>query len=793
MRRRVEDHVPGRGGRPAAQARRRRAARRRVHRAAAAARARPGRRVDPQRQHADRARGAGGRRVRRARARRPARRLLPVAARARAPDPARPDAAHPPHADRRGGPAPARARRRDARRGRGRAAWSGGARCAARSASLHEELFYRPLLPATAQLSTEEASLAPEAARARLRAIGYRDPSGALRHITALTEGVSRRAAIQRQLLPVMLGWFADGADPDAGLLAFRRLSDELGTTHWYLKLLRDSGTAGPAPGPGAVDVPVRRRRPRPARRSRWPGSAATRDLLPRVPPSACRRGRRRPGARATPRCPAATALRALRRRELARSAAADLLDVVHELDRRAEPHDRGRRRSRRRPAHRRGGGAVRARAWTRARPRCSSSRWAGSAAARWATRPTPTCCSSTSRSPAPTPAVAQAYAITVATRLRSLLGDAGARARARRRRRPAAGGPQRPPGAVLRRLRRVLRALVVTVGEPGAAAGPAGGGQRRARGAVRRPWSTPLRYPADGLRAARWCGRSGGSRRASRPSGCRAGSTRRATSSSAAAGISDVEWTAQLLQLRHAGRVPALRTTSTLEALGALGRRGARRPRGRAHAHRGVDARLAAARRARAVVRSGRAAPVPTCCPTTGRRWAGSPGWSATGPGAAATSRRTTCARRGGRAPSSTGCSTPDPVAEPPWGGRERRPGLARRVDPPSRRPGAADPSRRGRGRRRAVRRGRRRSRAQPGGHRARRDGPARRRGGRPMAPTPSSAGRAGSCRVVQAVREDYCPRPVRDCRSSIISDACAFVRSSGTSSPASRASVPR
>ncbi|MDO8120289.1 bifunctional [glutamine synthetase] adenylyltransferase/[glutamine synthetase]-adenylyl-L-tyrosine phosphorylase [Isoptericola sp. b490] len=109
---------------------------------------------------------------------------------------------------------------------------------------LHEELFYRPLLPATASLSSEEASLSPEAAKARLQAIGYRDPAGALRHIQALTEGVSRRAAIQRQLLPVLLGWFADGADSDAGLLAFRRLSDELGSTHWYLKLLRDSGVA---------------------------------------------------------------------------------------------------------------------------------------------------------------------------------------------------------------------------------------------------------------------------------------------------------------------------------------------------------------------------------------------------------------------------------------------------------------------------------------------------------------------------------------------------------------------
>src|SRR5699024_4899521 len=51
-------------------------------------------------------------------------------------------------------------------------------------------------------------------------------------------------AAIQRQLLPVMLEWFAEMADPDAGLLAFRKVSEELGSTHWYLRLLRDEGEA---------------------------------------------------------------------------------------------------------------------------------------------------------------------------------------------------------------------------------------------------------------------------------------------------------------------------------------------------------------------------------------------------------------------------------------------------------------------------------------------------------------------------------------------------------------------
>ena len=109
---------------------------------------------------------------------------------------------------------------------------------------LHERLFYRPLLSAVARLSTDEATLSPEAARARLSALGFRDPAGAMRHLVSLTEGVSRRATIQRHLLPVMLSWFADGADPDSGLLAFRQISDKLGTTHWYLGMLRDEGTA---------------------------------------------------------------------------------------------------------------------------------------------------------------------------------------------------------------------------------------------------------------------------------------------------------------------------------------------------------------------------------------------------------------------------------------------------------------------------------------------------------------------------------------------------------------------
>ncbi len=107
---------------------------------------------------------------------------------------------------------------------------------------LHQKLFYRPLLAAVAQLPGDQARLSPEAARDRLAALGYADPRAALRHLEALTSGVTRSANIQRTLLPVLLEWFADGPDPDAGLFGFRRISEALGETPWYLTTLRDEG-----------------------------------------------------------------------------------------------------------------------------------------------------------------------------------------------------------------------------------------------------------------------------------------------------------------------------------------------------------------------------------------------------------------------------------------------------------------------------------------------------------------------------------------------------------------------
>ena len=197
---------------------------------------------------------------------------------------------------------------------------------------LHEKLFYRPLLDAVARLPSDAARLTPAEARARLEALGYVDPAGALHHIDALTTGVSRRAAIQRTLLPVLLGWFAGAAEPDAGLLAFRQVSEALGESPWYLRLLRDETKAA-------------ERMAHVLASSRY----AT-GLLLRAPDAVAMFG---DDAELAPRSLAAlgsemraaaqrydddaeaavSAIRSVRRRELLRIAAADILGVTEDLD----------------------------------------------------------------------------------------------------------------------------------------------------------------------------------------------------------------------------------------------------------------------------------------------------------------------------------------------------------------------------------------------------------------------------------------------------------------------------
>ncbi len=192
---------------------------------------------------------------------------------------------------------------------------------------LHEKLFYRPLLAAVARMPTDELRLTPAAARERLTALGFSDPEGALNHIAALTAGVSRRAAIQRTLLPALLGSFADASDPDAGLLAYRQVSEALASTPWYLRLLRDEG-----PVADRLAAVLGSSRYAAGLLARAPDAlrllADTAELAPRdatvLRQAFVGVARRQPGPDS-----AVIAVRGLRRRELLRTACADLLDLV--------------------------------------------------------------------------------------------------------------------------------------------------------------------------------------------------------------------------------------------------------------------------------------------------------------------------------------------------------------------------------------------------------------------------------------------------------------------------------
>lgn len=111
--------------------------------------------------------------------------------------------------------------------------------------TLHERLFYRPLLSAVADLTAGEAQLSDAAVKARLAALGYRHPARAYDHLTALVRGTSRKAKLQAILLPTLMTWLAGTADPGAGLLNYRKLSEAAEDKSWFLRMLRDEGVVG--------------------------------------------------------------------------------------------------------------------------------------------------------------------------------------------------------------------------------------------------------------------------------------------------------------------------------------------------------------------------------------------------------------------------------------------------------------------------------------------------------------------------------------------------------------------
>jgi glutamate-ammonia-ligase adenylyltransferase len=87
--------------------------------------------------------------------------------------------------------------------------------------SIHERLYFRPLLEAFAG---SEGEMSPEVAATRLAAFGFTDAQRTKAAVRELTRGLNRSSRLMKQLLPLLLDWLSAAPDPDLGLLVLRNL-----------------------------------------------------------------------------------------------------------------------------------------------------------------------------------------------------------------------------------------------------------------------------------------------------------------------------------------------------------------------------------------------------------------------------------------------------------------------------------------------------------------------------------------------------------------------------------------
>lgn len=204
-----------------------------------------------------------------------------------------------------------------------------------RVSRLHAKLFYQPLLESIGPAGLEIArGMTSEAAERQLAALGYEGPKTALKHMSALVNQSGRRGRVQSVLLPRLLDWMSYAPDPDGGLLAYRRLSESLAAQTWYLATLRDKPAVARrlmhVLGTSAYVPDLLMRAPEVIQRySDGPSGPKLLDTEPEAVARAliASAGRHPEADRAI------AAARTLRRRELARIGSADLLGLLQVID----------------------------------------------------------------------------------------------------------------------------------------------------------------------------------------------------------------------------------------------------------------------------------------------------------------------------------------------------------------------------------------------------------------------------------------------------------------------------
>ena len=402
-------------------------------------------------------------------------------------------------------------------------------------------------------------------------------PEGALRHLAALTGGVSRSASMQRTCCRCCCRRSPTCPNPDAGLLAYRQVSEALGRQPVVPAAAARRGPGGRAAGPAARLQPVHRLAAHPdaggaarcsadddraasrARPTRWPAPGARRPARAADPQAGMRRA-----ARAAPPGAAADGLP---------PTCSGRLDVGR-VGRGAHRHRR------RHPA----GGAGRRAPGLRAEPGTAadvpdatsrSSAWAGSAGRE----------------------MGYGSDADVLFVHRPAAGRRREQGHGRRQRRGArrCAGCSRSPRPTRRSRwtptcgRRAGRARWSAASPPTGSTTSAGrrsGRCRRCCGPCRSPatWTSgaefvalidPIRYPAERADAASRWPRSAGSRPGWSASGCPAAPTRPRTPSSAAAAWPTSSGPCSCCSCSTPRRCPALRTLARCEALAAAAEAG--------------------------------------------------------------------------------------------------------------------------------------------------------------------------------------------------------------------------
>lgn len=204
-----------------------------------------------------------------------------------------------------------------------------------RVSQLHAKLFYQPLLESIGPAGLEIGhGMTAEAAERQLAALGYEGPQTALKHMSALVNLSGRRGRVQSVLLPRLLNWMSYAPDPDGGLLAYRRLSEALSGESWYLATLRDKPAVARrlmhVLGTSAYVPDLLMRAPRVIQDY---GDTPSGPKLLETDPASVARALVASAGRYSDPVRAIAGARTLRRRELARIASADLLGMLELTD----------------------------------------------------------------------------------------------------------------------------------------------------------------------------------------------------------------------------------------------------------------------------------------------------------------------------------------------------------------------------------------------------------------------------------------------------------------------------